>query len=117
MKLAPSEKERQWAMACHLSAFLGFIIVPIGAIIGPFSIWLLKRHFHPFINRAGKESLNFQISMLIWSLLSLGLIFIGIGIILIIALAALNVLMVIIAAVRASNGQDFHYPLSIRILR
>lgn len=104
-------------MACHLAAFFGFIIVPIGTILGPFCIWIAKRRFHPFIDQAGKESMNFQISMLIWMLLSLALIYLGIGIFIMIALSAVNVACVVIAAVRASRGQNFHYPLSIRMIR
>lgn len=117
MKILPSEKERQWAMACHLSAFFGLIILPFGSLIGPFCIWIAKRRYHPFVNEAGKSSLNFQISMLIWTLLSFSLIHLGVGIFLIIALAALNVIFIAMATVSASKGKTFTYPLTIRIIR
>ncbi len=117
MNILPPEKERQWAMACHLSAFFGLIILPFGSILGPLCIWMLKKKHHPFINSAGKEALNFQISMMIWSLLSLALIYFGVGIFLMIALGALNVIFIIMAAFRAAKGRTFHYPLSIRIIQ
>lgn len=116
-KIAPSQKECQWAVACHLAAFFGFALVPIGTILLPFCIWTLKRRFHPFIDQAGKESLNFQISMLAWCLLSLSLIYMAIGVALIIGLVAFNVVCIMIASVKASKGLSFHYPLSIRIIR
>lgn len=115
--LLPSEKERQWAMACHLSAFFGLIILPLGSLLGPFLIWIYKRNHHPFINEEGKSALNFQISMMLWSLLSFALIYLGVGIFLIIALAALNVIFIVMASASASKGKHFKYPLSIRIIR
>ena len=117
MNILPSEKERQWAMACHLSAFFGLIILPLGAILGPLCIWMLKKKHHPFINNSGKEALNFQISMMLWFLLSLALIRFGVGIFLIITIEVLNIIFIIMATFSAAKGRDFHYPLSIRIIR
>ncbi len=96
-------------MACHLLGLVGFL--------GPLIIWLVKRNDHPFVDDQGKEALNFQLSILIYSVVSMFLIFVFIGIPLIIALPIFNLVMVIVAAVAANNGQAYRYPLCIRMIR
>ena len=57
-------------MLCHLSAFAGFTGIPFGTILGLLVIWLLKREESPFIDTHGKEALNFQISVIIYGIIS-----------------------------------------------
>ncbi len=107
--------ERMWGMFCHLSACAGYII-PLGNIIGPLIIWSIKKDEFPFVNEQGKEALNFQISMLIYFIISAILIFIVIGIMLLIALGIFQLIMIVIASIKANNGETFRYPLSIRFI-
>lgn len=110
------EKEaRNWGMACHLSALAGFV-VPFGSIIGPLVVWLMKREESSFVDRQGKESLNFQITMLIAFLISLVLVFVLIGFLLIAAVAIFDLIMIIVATIKASEGEDFRYPVSLRLV-
>jgi len=109
------QDERMWGMFCHLSALAGYII-PFGFIIGPLVIWSIKKQEYPFVDEQGKEALNFQISMLIYFIISAILIIIVIGIILLIALGIFHLIMIIIAAIRANNGESFRYPLSFRFV-
>ncbi len=113
--LAPKE-ERTYAMFCHLGALAGFFI-PFGNIIVPLVLWLIKKDASPFVDRQGRESLNFQISMLIYTLVSALLILVVIGIFLLAALWIFNLVIVIIAGVRAESGEEFRYPLSIRFIK
>lgn len=114
-----------WGMFCHLSALAGFLwfplgtffLIPFGNLIGPLIIWLLKRSDHPFIDEQGKESLNFQISMTIYGILASILVLVLIGFFVLIVLAICDVILVIIAAVKTSNGESFKYPLTIRFLK
>lgn len=117
---------------CHLSALAMFIpIIPFGHIVGPLIVWLLKRGDYPTVNQHGKESLNFQISLTIYGLVSIfvvlasifsivGLVFLPFVIITLIiawsALSILNLVLIVIAAVKAGDGQPYHYPLSIRLI-
>lgn len=107
--------ERMWGMFCHLSAFAGFII-PFGNIIGPLIIWSLKKDEFPFVNEQGKEALNFQISMAIYFIISLFLIIIVIGIAMLVALGIFHLIMVVIASIKANNGETFKYPFTIRFV-
>ena len=107
---------RSWCVACHLSALAGFVLPAFGHILGPLIVWLVKRADSPEIDQHGKEALNFQISMLIYSIISGILCLIVIGFALLAILHVLNVVFVIIAAVRASEGQPYRSPLTIRLI-
>ncbi len=110
------QQSRNWGMACHLSALAGYII-PFGNIIGPLVVWLIKKDEFQFVNSQGKESLNFQLSMTIYALVSAVLIFVIIGIPLLIALGLANLILVILAAVKASSGEPYQYPATIRFIK
>jgi uncharacterized protein len=107
---------RNWAMLCHLSALGGLLVPGIAMFVGPLIIWLVKRNEHPFIDEHGKESLNFQISMLIYFVLLSPTICILIGFVLLPALLLSNVVFVVIASMKASNGEAYRYPLTIRMV-
>ena len=111
-----TETERNWAMLCHLSAFAGFFF-PFGAIIGPLVCWLSKKDDSVWIYLNGRDSLNFQMSMLLYMVLAIPLCFIIIGIPIIIILATLKVICIIIASVKAARGETFKYPLSIPFIQ
>jgi uncharacterized Tic20 family protein len=87
-----------------------------GHILGPLIVWLVKRADSPEIDQHGKEALNFQISMLIYNIVAGILCLILIGFVLLAILHVLNVVFVIIAALRASEGQLYRYPLTIRLI-
>jgi len=113
---APSKDATTWGMLCHLIALAGFII-PFGNVIGPLIIWLIKKDEFPFVEDQGKESLNFQISMTIYIIVSIILMVIVIGVLLLIALAIFEVIMIIIATVKANSGEKYRYPLSIKFIK
>jgi hypothetical protein len=107
---------RTWAMFCHVGAFAGYII-PFGHIIAPLIIWLIKKDESPLVDDQGKESLNFQISISIYAIVAALLTFVIIGIVLLIALLMFDVVMVIVATVRANSGERYRYPLCIRFIK
>ncbi|MEZ5196761.1 MAG: DUF4870 domain-containing protein [Bacteroidales bacterium] len=108
--------ERMWGMFCHLSAFAGYI-VPFGSIIGPLVVWVLKKNESVFVDEQGKEALNFQITITLFKLLSIPFWLVFIGILIFAALVIFNIIMVIIASIKANNGESFRYPLSIRFIK
>lgn len=103
-------------MLCHLSALAGYII-PFGNIIGPLVVWLVKKDQYTEVDRQGKESLNFQISMMIYVIISAFLVLLIIGIFLLIALGLLNLILVIVASVKSNSGERFKYPLTIEFIK
>ena len=111
-----SETERNWAMLCHLSAFAGFFF-PFGGIIGPLICWLSKKDESLWLYINGRNSLNFQLSIMLYIVLTIPLCFIIIGFPIIGMLVILKVICIIIASVKASKGESFKYPLVIPFIQ
>jgi uncharacterized Tic20 family protein len=112
-----SSNVRMWCVLCHASALAGLFLHAFGHFFGPLIVWLLKRSESPEIDAHGKESLNFQISMLIYNVIAAILIIILIGIPLLILLWILNTIFVIIASIQAGEGKLYRYPLAIRFIK
>lgn len=116
---------RNWAAGAHLSAFVGLLGVP--PLIGPLVVWLVKREEDAFVADQSLEALNFQISVLLYAVLgaiaavALALVTLGVGLFVIVPVVAIFVvgvlLLPILAAVRASEGERYRYPLTLRILQ
>ncbi|MHC4178209.1 MAG: DUF4870 domain-containing protein [Planctomycetota bacterium] len=119
-----SPDERTWGMLCHLTALAGFIGIPFGNIIGPLVVWLIKKDEMPFVDDQGKEALNFQISLIIYLLVGAAisgiLVIVVIGIVLLfvvlLGVPIFGLVMTIIAALRANQGEAYRYPMCIRFL-
>ena len=109
-----TNEAKNWGALCHAAALLGlFPLVGFGHIVGPLIVWLVKRNDHPYIDEQGKESINFQISVMIYGIL---LFCIVIGIPLLLVLAVADLVLVIVAAVKASNGELYRYPFCLRLI-
>jgi uncharacterized Tic20 family protein len=102
-------------MACHLSALAGYMTL-FGFIVGPLIVWLVKRDESPLVDDQGKESLNFQLSMLVYYLAATLLVIVLIGIPLLVALFVFQLVEIVVASVRANKGELYRYPLTIRFV-
>jgi len=111
-----SKDERTWGTVVHLSALCA-LVIPLGHVLGPLVIWLIKRGDMPMVDRHGKEALNFQITVTIASFLCGLLTFVGIGLVLLFVLLIADAVLVIMAAVKTSRGEAFSYPFTWRLLR
>ena len=109
-------EERTWAALSHLVAFAG-LVFPLGNILAPLVIWIIKRPHSALVDHHGKQALNFQISMAIYFVASLLLIFAVIGFVLAAACIVFWAVMVILATVRASNGEEPGYMLSLKLIK
>lgn len=103
--------ENGYTMLMHLSQFAGFI-VPCFGFAAPIILWLINRD-NATVDLHGKNIANFIISMLIYSVISGLLCLILVGFVLLGILAVLEIIFVIIAAIKASKGQYWKYPLTI----
>ena len=112
------------AVVMHLLGFSWFVFPFYGNILGPLVLWLIKRGDSPYLDRVGKEVLNFQISFSIYisAAIAVGtvlLIFL-IGILFYFVAAAIWVawiILMIVGAVKTSNGEEYKYPFTIRLLQ
>ena len=110
------KEQRTWAMLCHLSALAGFII-PMGSLIGPLVVWLVKKEEMPLVAEHGLKSINFQITMLIAYIICFILMFAVIGVILLPVVAIFSFVMVVVGAIKANDGKPFSYPFSLNLIK
>jgi|ERR1022692_1810587 uncharacterized Tic20 family protein len=103
--------DKIWSMLSHLSVFLG-----VGFIM-PLVIYLAMKNESEYVALNAREALNFHISILIYCLCCAPLVFILIGIPLLIGIATASIVLAIIAAIEASDGGCYHYPLTLRLVR
>lgn len=113
--LAP-DQERTWGLLAHLSAFAGSLVGGLTPL-GPLVVMLTMGERSAFVRRHAVEALNFNISFLIYLVVSLVLVILLVGFLLIPLLAIAWVVLVIVAAVKANQGEDYRYPLTIRMVR
>jgi uncharacterized protein len=114
---APTQDERTWGMLSHLSAFAGFIIPPLGNVLGPLVVWLIKREQSAFVADQGKEALNFNITVLMGAAICGALVFVFVGILLGVALFIFWLAVTIIAGIKAGEGVRYRYPFAIRLIK
>jgi uncharacterized Tic20 family protein len=118
--MQPSKEERTWAMFAHLAGpVAGLLSAGVLVFLGPLIIWLVKKDESEFVDDQGKESVNFQFTILIlyvaaWAatLASCGVLFP-----VIFAPFVLQVVLGIMAAVKSNDGQWYRYPINIRFIR
>jgi len=109
--VAPRGNDKIWAILCHLSAFLG---VPF---LLPLVVYLAMRGDSKYVAVNAREALNFHLALLIYCLCCLPLVFILIGVPLLIVIGLASLLFGIIAAIKASDGGCYHYPLTLRLVK
>ena len=114
----PSKDACTWAMLSHIFglSWLVFPFIPVGGVVGPLIVWQIKKDLHPFVDRHGKEALNFQISMLIYALATIPFFFVCIGPFLLSAVAIVDIVFLIIASIKAASGAEYRYPITIRFV-
>jgi uncharacterized Tic20 family protein len=128
MNEAVGSEERGWAMAAHLCGLLwvlgsgGLIFLPFGGlvlftILGPLIIMLSKAPSMPFAAAQARESLNFQITVWLLGMVFAVLAFVLIGFVLLWILGIANLVLVIIAAIRVSDGAPYRYPFCLRLVK
>jgi hypothetical protein len=149
-----TNSERNTSTFLHLSALLQYFI-PFGNFIFPIIIWTSKKDKSEYINYHGKQVLNFQLSIFIYSLVLamialplfiytifesvpfysiinhndfiltnfnfeniIGSVTIGIIVVLVVILLKVaEFFLIIVAAINASNGEKYKYPLTISFIK
>ncbi len=111
-----SGEDRLWGALAHFSAFAMYF-TGIGHIVGPMIIWLWKRDTSPWVSEEAREAMNFNISVSIYAIPLIALCFVVIGFPLLALLHAFQVVCIIIAGLKASDGRSFRYPLNLRLVK
>lgn len=105
-----SQDSKNMAMLCHL---LGLFT----SFVGPLILWLIKKEEDKYVDVQGKEALNFQITIILASLAAGVLSLLCIGFLVAIAVGIGDIVFSILACVAASKGQDYRYPISLRLIK
>lgn len=109
-----TQDERTWALASHIGCVVGAWIAM--AFLVPLVILLVKGKESAFVRYHAVESLNFQLSMLIYLFASILLAFVLVGLLILPVLGVLWLVFVVLATIKASNGEGYRYPLTIRFV-
>ncbi len=109
-------QDRQLLVMTHLSQLLCFV-TGFGSLIVPLILWATQKDKVYQMNEQGKEIINFQLSLIIYAILCIPLILLlGLGIIGLIGLGILSLVLPVINAIKASNGESPKYPLSFHFI-
>ena len=115
-----ASEEHTWGMLAHIGVLVAAWFAM--GFLCPLIIWLVFRFRSDFVRRHAIESLNFQISLLIYTAIAVVLILItfGLGVLIIVPLiligAVAALVFIVLATMAASSGRDYRYPLTIRLV-
>ena len=116
-----ASEERTWAMVAHIGVLVAAWFAM--GFLCPLVIWLIYRYRSDYVRQHALESLNFQLSLLIYTAIAVILILItfGLGVLIIIPLiligAVAALVFIILATVAAAGGNEYRYPLTIRFVK
>jgi uncharacterized protein len=114
---APTETDRTWAMLAHLSALAGLVVWIAGCVLGPLAVWISRRDQSAFVAEHAREALNFNITVALAAVVCLLLMLVFVGFILGAALFIAWLVLTLIAAIKASEGAIYRYPISLRLVK
>ncbi|HEY4568832.1 MAG TPA: DUF4870 domain-containing protein [Kribbella sp.] len=115
-----ASEERTWAMVAHIGVLVAAWLAM--GFLCPLIIWLVLRDRSQFVRRHAVESLNFQISLLIYTAVAAVLVFItfGLGVLIVVPLIVIGAIaalvVIVLATMAASSGHEYRYPLTIRLV-
>ncbi len=113
--------ERSYTLFMHL-ALLAHLVLTLIAILIPIIMWQVKKNESPFLDDHGREAVNFQISLVIWSIIftvvsiPVGFMTCGIGFTLAFVPTILGLIGMIQAASAANRGEFYRYPMTFRFV-
>ncbi|MEM1056226.1 MAG: DUF4870 domain-containing protein [Bacteroidota bacterium] len=107
----PSSDERTLALLGHLLPLIGF------GFLAPLVIYLVKRNDSGFVADQAKEALNFQITLFLAFLACIPLMIVLIGFVLLPVIGLSAVVLGIIAAIKANDGEWYQYPFTLRLIK
>ena len=111
------QSNQQLLVLMHLSQLLN-LVTGLGGLIVPLVIWLTQKDKVTHMDQQGKSVVNFQISMILFAFIAVPCILLfGLGILMLIAIGILNLILPIVGAIKASNGEHYEYPFSIQFIK
>lgn len=110
------ENERKWGSAMHASAFAGMLF-PLALALGPFLVWMLKKHESDYLNAQGRKAINFQLTVLLIAFICVLFAFLVKPLIALAFMVGIGGLVFsVMAAVMVYREGDFEYPFYFKII-
>ncbi|MDR2171629.1 MAG: DUF4870 domain-containing protein [Planctomycetaceae bacterium] len=109
-------KPNTYCMLLHLSQLLVFIL-PVLGVVAPIILWVINKDKEPLVDKHGKIVINWLLSEFIYAVVSVVLLFVGIGFVTLAVLSIIGIVFPIIGSVKANDGIVWNYPLSIRFFK
>ncbi len=110
------ETNNQLLVLTHLSQLLTYV-TGFGGLIVPLIIWLTSKDRVIGMDEHGKAIVNFQLTMLLFTILSIpAILLFGLGILSLIFIGIIAFVFPIVNAVKASNGKSPSYFATIRFI-
>ena len=103
-------------MLVHLAGLSTYIGIPLGNILVPLIIWLVKKDESPTVMREGRESVNFNLSFTIYGIAAGFLCYVVVGFVLLPVVLIAHIVLAIQAALKANKGESVHYPFMLRFI-
>ncbi len=114
-KTTPSISDKDMVVLAHLSALLGFVF-PLFAIGGPLAVYLLSSE-KPTVQAHAKAALNFNITFTIAAFVAALSMFVVIGFLLLPVVGIVWLISIVLASIKASEGVEYKYPLTINFIK
>ncbi len=108
--ILPTSDEKMMAILSHILTIIAWFIAPL-------IIYLIRKDESTFVAEHAKESLNFQITMLVFYVISGILVLLLIGLLFIWILSIANLILVVVATIKASEGKLYKYPINFRLIK
>lgn len=110
----PANEQRQWAMFAHLSGLIN--LLGGWAIIATVILYVINKDKGQFVRRQSAEALNFQITLLIGTVIGWATSWLLIGFLVLGVVWIGGAIFSLIAGLAANKGEDYRYPLNIRMV-
>lgn len=108
--IAPTGDEKTMAILSHILT----IFFPL---VAPLIIYLVKKDDSAFVADHAKESLNFQITVVIIAFIGVLLMILLVGFLILWVLGIVTLILVIVASIKASEGRYYRYPFCLRLIK
>lgn len=112
---APTREECTWATVAHAGSFVAAWFA-LG-VLAPLTVMLVRGKESAFVRHHAVESLNFQLNALFWTAVGLVLVIVLVGVAVLAVVGVWYVVLVVLASIRARDGEWYRYPLIVRLIR
>lgn len=112
------DQERSWSTMTHIGvgAATAFSAGTLG-FFAALAVYLMYKDRGPFIRNNAANAMNIQLNMLMWAVIGIVLVIVGIGILILIAVPIVGVVLHVLAALKANNGEWYNPPMTLRFIK